>query len=85
MFISPDRLHAQTITSHRSKPGKIDKKYYIFGELHEEGEETNLIGRIKRILRESVDGLLAASEVFILYQVQMMCAQQLHTFDPPPP
>ncbi|KAK2168021.1 hypothetical protein LSH36_21g05004 [Paralvinella palmiformis] len=51
-------------SSLRSKPGKIDKKYYIFGEFHEEGEETNLIGRIKRILRESTDGLLSAAEVY---------------------
>ena len=46
-----------------SKGKGIDKKYFVFGEFGEDGEEKHLLGRVKRILREALEGLLAASEV----------------------
>ena len=46
-----------------SKGKGIDKKYFVFGEHQEEGEDRHLLGRIRRILRHALDGLLAASEV----------------------
>ena len=47
-----------------SKSKGIDKKYFIFGEYDEDGEETHFIGRTKRILREALDGLLSSAELY---------------------
>ena len=46
-----------------SKSKGIDKKYFVFGEQPEEGELDHFLGRIKRVLRETTDGVLAAAEV----------------------
>ena len=45
------------------RSSKIDKKYFVFGEQPEEGEDLHLMGRITGVLRETLDGLLTASEV----------------------
>ncbi|CAG2191023.1 unnamed protein product [Mytilus edulis] len=45
-----------------SKSTKFDKKYLIFGEKDEEGEEYHLLGIIRRNLREALDGLLTSAE-----------------------
>lgn len=45
------------------RKGKIDQKYFVFGEEAEEGEENNFQGRIKQILRVTLEALLAISEV----------------------
>lgn len=47
-----------------SGKGKIDKKYFVFGEEAEEGEENNFQGRIKQILRVTLEALLAISELY---------------------
>ncbi|XP_033732294.1 coiled-coil domain-containing protein 180-like isoform X1 [Pecten maximus] len=47
-----------------SKSTKFDKKYLIFGEKDEEGEEHHLLGIIKLTLREALDGLLTSGEMF---------------------
>ncbi|KAI0222951.1 DUF4456 domain-containing protein [Lamellibrachia satsuma] len=46
------------------RSSKIDKKYFVFGEVPEEGEELHLMGRINGVLRETLDGLLTASEMY---------------------
>ena len=46
-----------------SKSTKFDKKYLVFGEKEEEGEETHILGIIKKTLREALDGLLTNAEV----------------------
>lgn len=51
-----------------SKFIKFDKKYLVFGEKEEEGEEVYILGIIKRILREVLDGLLINVEV-IVYRI----------------
>lgn len=48
-----------------SKSTKFDKKYLVFGEKDEEGEELHLLGTIRRNLREALDGLLTSAEVRI--------------------
>ncbi|XP_076092470.1 coiled-coil domain-containing protein 180-like isoform X4 [Mytilus galloprovincialis] len=47
-----------------SKSTKFDKKYLIFGEKDEEGEEYHLLGIIRRNLREALDGLLTSAELY---------------------
>ncbi|XP_069121816.1 LOW QUALITY PROTEIN: coiled-coil domain-containing protein 180-like [Argopecten irradians] len=47
-----------------SKSTKFDKKYLIFGEKDEEGEENHLLGIVKRTLREALDGLLTSGEMY---------------------
>lgn len=48
-----------------SKSTKFDKKYLVFGEKEEEGEEAHILGIIKRTLREALDGLLTNAEVTV--------------------
>ena len=50
-----------------SKGKGIDKKYFVFGEHAEEGEDKHLLGHIKKILRTALDGLLATSEVICVF------------------
>ena len=47
-----------------SKSTRFDKKYLIFGEKDEEGEERHLLGIIRRNLREALDGLLTSAELY---------------------
>nr|XP_022322527.1 coiled-coil domain-containing protein 180-like isoform X13 [Crassostrea virginica] len=47
-----------------SKSTKFDKKYLVFGEKEEEGEETHILGIIKKTLREALDGLLTNAEMY---------------------
>lgn len=47
-----------------SKSTKFDKKYLVFGEKEEEGEEAHILGIIKRTLREALDGLLTNAEMY---------------------
>jgi hypothetical protein len=47
----------------RSKSKGIDRKYFMFGEGPEEGELDHILGRVRRTLRETTDGILAAAEV----------------------
>lgn len=47
------------------RQGKIDKKYFVFGEDPEEGEDSHILGRIKRLLRETDIALLIDGEVII--------------------
>ena len=49
------------------RSSKIDKKYFVFGEQPEEGEDLHLMGRITGVLRETLDGLLTASEVSSIF------------------
>ena len=49
--------------SKHSKGTKIDRKLLVFGEAELPGEQTHFLGRIQRLLREALDGLLAASDV----------------------
>lgn len=48
-----------------SKSTKFDKKYLVFGEKEEEGEEAHILGIIKKTLREALDGLLTNAEVTV--------------------
>ncbi|KAJ8300120.1 hypothetical protein KUTeg_021639 [Tegillarca granosa] len=45
-----------------SKSSKFDKKYMVFGEKDEEGEDKHLLGIIRRTLREALDGLLTSAD-----------------------
>ncbi|KAK3086983.1 hypothetical protein FSP39_000010 [Pinctada imbricata] len=60
--VSPKRVQSGLRRS--SKSTKFDRKYLIFGEKDEEGEERHLLGIIKRTLREALDGLLTTAEMF---------------------
>ncbi|ELU16401.1 hypothetical protein CAPTEDRAFT_163477 [Capitella teleta] len=48
----------------RSKAMKIDRKYFVFGEMADEREDTYFLGKIRHILRDATDGLLAAAELY---------------------
>lgn len=47
--------------------GKIDKSLLVFGEEPEEGEDTHFKGRIKQLLRGTLDALLTIAEVRFIY------------------
>jgi hypothetical protein len=49
-----------------SKSTKFDRKYLVFGEKEEEGEEKHILGIIKKTLREALEGLLTNAEVKLL-------------------
>lgn len=59
---SPKRV--QSGLRQNSKSTKFDKKYLVFGEKEEEGEEAHILGIIKRTLREALDGLLTNAEMY---------------------
>nr|XP_022323888.1 coiled-coil domain-containing protein 180-like isoform X5 [Crassostrea virginica] len=59
---SPKRV--QSGLRQNSKSTKFDKKYLVFGEKEEEGEETHILGIIKKTLREALDGLLTNAEMY---------------------
>ncbi len=52
-----------------SKGQKYDRKYMVFGEKEEPGEETHFLGKVRRLLREALDGLLTAAEVNFLCNI----------------
>ena len=49
------------------RQGKIDKKFFVFGEEPEENETAYLLGRIKHLLRETNISLLFDGEVILTY------------------
>lgn len=55
-----------------SKSSKFDKKYLVFGEKDEEGEDLHFLGIIKRTLREALDGLLTSGEVKLKYNLTLI-------------
>lgn len=59
---SPKRV--QSGLRQNSKSTKFDKKYLVFGEKEEEGEEAHILGIIKKTLREALDGLLTNAEMY---------------------
>ena len=68
------------MTHRHSKGPKIDRKYFVFGESAEDGEEEHFLGKIKRVLRDATDGLLAAGEVGHTVETCYMghCVDTLH-------
>ncbi|KXJ15191.1 Coiled-coil domain-containing protein 180 [Exaiptasia diaphana] len=46
----------------RDQLSKIDKKFLVFGEKPEEGE--HFLAKIKNVLREGMEGLLATAEMY---------------------
>ena len=50
-----------------SKGPKFDKKGLPFGEKEDENEDEYFLGKINHILRDALDGLLAAADVTYLY------------------
>ena len=62
-----------------SKSTKFDKKYLIFGEKDEEGEERHLLGIIRRNLREALDGLLTSAEVLLQIWLFFFSALATHS------
>lgn len=46
-----------------SKGTKFDPKYLVFGLKEESGEDTHFLGKVRKLLREALDGLLSAAEV----------------------
>ncbi|XP_061169622.1 coiled-coil domain-containing protein 180-like isoform X3 [Saccostrea echinata] len=71
---SPKRVQSGMETPHgtssmprlrrNSKSTKFDRKYLVFGEKEEEGEENHILGIIKKTLREALDGLLTNAEMY---------------------
>lgn len=43
---------------------KWDKKYLHFGECDEPSEEKHFLGKVRKILRDSTDGLLTAADIY---------------------
>ena len=62
-----------------SKSTRFDKKYLIFGEKDEEGEERHLLGIIRRNLREALDGLLTSAEVLLQIWLFFFSALATHS------
>ena len=64
MLLSSYTTHTRRINYYTNSKGqKYDRKYLVFGEREEPGEETHILGKIRRLLREALDGLLSAAEV----------------------
>ncbi|XP_056009695.1 coiled-coil domain-containing protein 180-like isoform X3 [Ostrea edulis] len=71
---SPKRVQSGMETPHtpssmprlrrNSKSTKFDRKYLVFGEKEEEGEERHILGIIKKTLREALEGLLTNAEMY---------------------